>query len=518
MNLKKFGLFTFLVSFCSVSYQVLIASKITQLTGGGLIFYPMVMGLFILGMGLGSLYPLVKSLSKLEILLAISGFCSIIFIDVLDSHFFYPWTFLGIVGGLGISFWIGYLSGSELPLIFNYLERHGVEQKVFRRIILLDYMGSLFASLAFVLLLFPYLGIFKTSVIVSLLNLGAYLLISGSRTKVIISLILTSKILGSMDYAQHQLSSLKFAFDKSSRLVRLFNTSYQEVVTVVSRKDRLEITPMESEDYIIKNKDKYILHTYLNYNLQFYNDLAKDLDPYHTYLIDPFVKAFDIKKVLILGGGDGLPARQVIKYPTIEQIDMVDLDGDWVEYSKNDPLMRLNNNNALSDPRLTLYISDAFKFVARAKDKYDLIIIDFPESDNLAGLRVHSIQFDRDLYRILSDNGMVVVQNDSTPYPKAAPLILESFKKSGFEVIYGEKPASNLVNDTVSQFVAFKSSKDKFKYFSFLKEYKYSKIAGQVGMIDYKNVVGDGQWVSFYDPKLLNVRLKYYWDMGWSDE
>lgn len=80
----------------------------------------------------------------------------------------------------------------------------------------------------------------------------------------------------------------------------------------------------------------------------------------------------EIKKVLVIGAGDGGTIRELCRYNTIEKIDMVEIDEQVVNVCKE---YLPQTACAFDDPRLTLYIEDGLKFVRRKENEYDLIIV-----------------------------------------------------------------------------------------------------------------------------------------------
>jgi len=173
----------FLLAFCSFSYEILIASRLSRLLGGGYFIYPGCISLFILFMGLGSSRwyrresfnerETLARLLKIEILLTISGLVSIFGINSLGVESFSQIHVAGIIFGVGMAGWIGFLSGQELPLIFRYSSLQNMGQRVIRQMIFFDYAASFAASVTALMLFFPSMGIFKTSVLISFLNLSA---------------------------------------------------------------------------------------------------------------------------------------------------------------------------------------------------------------------------------------------------------------------------------------------------------------------------------------------------------
>jgi spermidine synthase len=122
--------------------------------------------------------------------------------------------------------------------------------------------------------------------------------------------------------------------------------------------------------------------------------------------------------VLILGGGDGLAAREVLRHPGVERVTLVDLDPAMTEMFAETPLLARLNGGALNDPRMTVINADGFRWVREAAGRYDVIIVDFPDPTNLSLGKLYSTTFYRSLSRILAPGGIASVQSGS---PFVAP-------------------------------------------------------------------------------------------------
>ncbi|MCC0649441.1 polyamine aminopropyltransferase [Clostridioides sp. ZZV15-6598] len=139
----------------------------------------------------------------------------------------------------------------------------------------------------------------------------------------------------------------------------------------------------------------------------------KDEFIYHDMITHvPMATNLNIKKVLVIGGGDGGTVRELSRYPKVEKIDMVEIDKMVVDVSKE--YIDICSCK-LDDERVNLYFEDGVKFVKEACDKsYDLIIVD--STDPIGpGEGLFSTDFYRDCYRILTDDGILVNQSES-PY------------------------------------------------------------------------------------------------------
>lgn len=532
----------FAMAFTSLSYEFLLSTYASQLMYEGIFIYPTCLAIFICAMGLGSfrcflrlknvaLEKILTNVLIIEFMLMLVGGSSIILLEYLRGAIIYkdgPVVLLTLL----LSGIIGFLSGQELPLIFAYCDNKALPPKVSRSLIFWDYMASFFASLIFTLILFPNFGLIRTSFMIGVVNLFIilYWLKLYNNENINISRLIKFATAGScslvmitsinLNPLNHYLTHITLLgdYDLHGKIIKMFNTPYQQVVMSVSRTDGLDVS--DSPDEILKNPAGYKLSVFLNRSLQFLNDLGAEKDAYHIYLMDPMIQIFpSIKNLLILGGGDGLPARQAATYDQLSTITMVDLDKKWLEFTRDNPLMKFNTHASLSNPKLDLIAADAFTWVAHTKKKFDLIIIDFPEDDNLAAIRTISLQFFNRLKNALSAHGMVVIQNDVTPNRALVEMSYNTAVRAGYYPLIGYRSDSNELGDFVIQMVLFTTPelRDEYleKYYHYyLKNVKFSSLINQYSFIQYIPSSdlehGTKKWISFYDPAILQEELKYF--------
>lgn len=213
-----------------------------------------------------------------------------------------------------------------------------------------------------------------------------------------------------------------------------------------------------------KDIDEY--RFYINGHLQF---SSADEMIYHEQLVHPVMSIVpDHKKVLVLGGGDGMALREILKHDDVESVTLVDLDADMVKFCASDKILtRLNRDsfaNAKVKVRTTssvtgegtrpIYIEndkvklkkmhnkfmakpevekiatvnviniDADKFVGEIGEKYNVVIIDFPDPNAIELTKLYSKEFFLKVKRLLSENGMIVIQSTSPYHAKEAYLCI----------------------------------------------------------------------------------------------
>jgi spermidine synthase len=126
------------------------------------------------------------------------------------------------------------------------------------------------------------------------------------------------------------------------------------------------------------------------------------------------------ENILIIGGGDGLAAREVYKFASVKSVTIVDIDPAITNFAKDNQLMRELNKESMRDPRTRIINADAWKHLESDENFYDVIIIDLPDPDNLTLSRLYSRTFYRLISRKLSRGGTIVTQSTSPLYSHKA--------------------------------------------------------------------------------------------------
>lgn len=529
---------TFVMAFCSVSYELMLATELSHVLSEGIFAYPASLSVFILSMGLGSWVwfrrggrrrlglELTESwLIPVETLLAVLGFLCVL---AVDHRLWRPDVFLTspVAVSLTLSALIGFLSGQELPIVFRIAERLGMTGRQVRYLILFDYLASLVASLAFLTLLFPRIGLTKTSFVVSALNVVAlgllvvWLRVGSDRARSFGRLALAVLVGGFVAVAFRAEDLVRASLHRAGAyptdvMLAKEHTRYQRILLFAGRLDGRPLT--EDPERILRHPEEYHVYGYLNWAIQFDNVVGLPQDSYHRDLMDSFVTLQpNVKKALILGGGDGLPARQLLQYDQVEDITMVDLDPDWIRFTQTNPYMRLVSNDSLNHPRVDLEFGDAFKWVMRTDETFDAIFIDFPEDTNIAAVRTISLQFLNDLRRILNPGGVIVIQDDDPVSLRAGDSAYKTAEAVGLYPLYGLNYGERQGLVTI-QLACFKEPETRDQYLADYHEHYLADerradefaFYGHVRYVSPDQLDDEARRISFYDPVVLR------WD--WSD-
>jgi spermidine synthase len=174
------------------------------------------------------------------------------------------------------------------------------------------------------------------------------------------------------------------------------------------------------------------LRLFLNGHLQF---SSRDEYRYHEALVHPGLAAVrGARRGLILGGGDGLAAREVLRYPGVQSITLVDLDPIMTQLFATHPLLTPLNGNALTSPKLHIVNADAFVWLETPGDPYDFVIVDFPDPSSYNLGKLYTTAFYRLAAKHLSRNGLMVVQSTSPLFaPRSFWCIARTIREAGLE-------------------------------------------------------------------------------------
>ena len=391
------------VALCGIVYELIIGTVSSYLLGNSVYQFSLTIGFFMFAMGVGSYLSrfigqnLIEAFVYVEMALAVvGGLCSITLFLIFP---FAPWFYTGAM--FGFIFAIGALVGLEIPLLTRVLaERQGTRRSI-ADVMSLDYVGALIGSVAFPLLLLPSLGLITSSFAIGLINIAVAFLsviwlrdhlrrpgrmIAGVVVILVALIVLTAAASRLTAFAQQHLY-----FD---RIVWAKQTPYQTLV-------------------VTQNWRQNDLRLFIDGHIQF---SAYDEHRYHEALVHPAMASGPAPKtVLVLGGGDGLAVREILKYPSVEQIDLVDIDPDMTRLGREfAPLVALNQG-AMASPKLTVHHADAFVFVRDAPARYDRVIIDFPDPHNEAISKLYSSEFYALVAGVLAMDAVVVTQS-SSPY------------------------------------------------------------------------------------------------------
>ncbi len=405
---KKLGIFfaALIVAIGGIIYELIIGTASSYLIGDSVFHFSITIGFFLFGMGIGSwLSKYLKDYTEekfvvVEMLIAFIGGNSVAII--FFTYGFTSYFYLVLIGLILI---LGILIGLEIPILIKIIDQQQRKELIdnVSNILAVDYIGALFASIIFPIILLPNLGILRTAFAVGFLNLTIAGLIYVSFHKS----IKLNKPLMSL------LISIIF-------LELLLGLIFADPITTIFDKgiyrDEVIVSQQSSYQKIIVTQKDDDTRLFLEGNLQF---STLDEYRYHESLVHiPMSKTHKKQNILVLGGGDGMAVRELLKYPDVATITLVDLDEEITSLFQNHTLLTQLNQNSLNNSKVKIINEDAFRFLDesdKSDNLYNLIIIDLPDPNNESLSKLYSKEFYDIVKRHLTGDGLFVTQATS-PY------------------------------------------------------------------------------------------------------
>ncbi len=401
-------------------YELILGTAASYLVGDSITSFSLSIGITLFGMGLGSFAAItfqknsIRNFILTEICLSILGGNAVVLLFAAFSMTGLFWfTFIAL------SIAIGFLIGLEIPLVVSMAKEYGSERNVtfLSKIMGLDYIGALVGSLLFPFLMLPTLGLTRTAYAVALFNSSIALFILW-RVKLLQRQriwLLGAAILASL--------GLFVGFRYSSDLEESLNArSFQDPVVYY------EFTPYQRITFTAYKDD---VRLYLNNQLQF---STIDEARYHETLVHSALrKAPSIENVLVLGGGEGLAVRELVKYDEVKTITVVDIDPAITDLSTELQLLREINDDAMADSRVSIVNDDAFIFARDATQTYDVILSDLVDPSSEKTAKLYSKEMYKSLSNMLAPGGVFTTQSSSTFFTPSAFWMIKNSVEAGFE-------------------------------------------------------------------------------------
>ncbi|MGK8222049.1 polyamine aminopropyltransferase [Achromobacter xylosoxidans] len=409
-----------IVASCGLGYELISSALASYLLGDSILQFSSVIGCYLFAMGIGSWLSkyvrdddVLNRFIDVELAVALLGGVSAAVLFLVFAWLSAPFR-AALYAGVFI---IGLMVGMEIPLVMRVFNQRKAEfREIVSRVLTFDYLGALAVSLIFPLLLAPKLGLLRTSFLFGMLNAGVALwttwLFRGEIRRPAERAVRGGVVLG--------LLALGFLFSGQM-------TAWAEKGLYGDDVVHAETTPYQR---LIVTRWHDDLRLYINGNLQF---SSRDEHRYHESLVIPGLQALPwARNVLVLGGGDGLAVREILKYKHVEHVTLVDLDPAMTGlFSRSEPLTKLNQGS-LTDPRVTVINDDAGRWLESHAEVYDFIVVDFPDPSNFGLGRLYSVPVYHLMARHLAENGYMVIQSTS-PYfaPRSFWSVDATLKEAG---------------------------------------------------------------------------------------
>ena len=319
---------------------------------------------------------------------------------------------------------VGVLVGLELPLLIRILRQRLAFEELIAKALTYDYAGALIGSLAFSLFLVPTVGLVHTSLVCGLLNalvgLASTWVLTpvdpaeqrGMRQARVRAIVVTLIVLVALALAERVTELGETALYRGN-VLHAEQSRYQRIV-LVERGGAFQL--------------------FLNNNLQF---SSRDEHRYHEALVHPAMAgAKERRRVLIGGGGDGLALREILRWPEVRSVTLVDLDERVTALARTNPRLRDLNRKSLEDSRVQVVSADAMVFIAEAEESFDVIVLDFPDPSTFSIGKLYSERLYNNVRRRLAPGGRLVVQSTSPAFARASFWCIDkTLRAAGFHTL-----------------------------------------------------------------------------------
>jgi spermidine synthase len=395
-----------LIAACGLIYELVAGALASYLLGDSVTQFSTVIGTYLFAMGVGSWLSrfvgrgLAARFVLIEIMVGlVGGFSS----ALLFLAFAYTEAFRLLLYALVLV--VGILVGLEIPLLMRLLRDRFEFKDVVSNVLTFDYLGALGASVLFPIVLVPWLGLVRAPMLFGAINVAVALWSTvilrkslGARRTLQAACVAALILLGAGMWWANAILDLAEGNLYADDIVFARTTPYQRIVMTAWKDD---------------------LRLFLNSNLQF---SSRDEYRYHEALVHPGLATIVERKtggasyglkVLILGGGDGLALREVLRYPAVASVTLVDLDPEMTRLFSTHPELRRLNRDALIDRRVHIVNEDAFIWLDKSHDRFDFAVLDFPDPSNFSLGKLYTTTFYRMLTHRLQPDSTFVVQATS---------------------------------------------------------------------------------------------------------
>lgn len=389
----------FVVAACGLVYELAAGALASWVLGDSVLQFSTIIGSYLFAMGVGSWLSrfferqLPAHFLRIELLVALIGGGMPALLFIVNAY--QPGVFRGLLYGLVLL--VGMLVGLEIPLVMRILKRNVALRELVSQVLTFDYLGALAVSVAFPLLLVPQLGLIRTGLLFGLMNaavaLWALWIFRHELRRFVAHAVACFGVLG----------ALGAAFAGAQHITTLAEDRFYQDTIILA-----ESSPWQR---IVVTQGRGGVRLFLNGNLQF---AQLDEYRYHEALVHPAMAGHGApRKVAVLGGGDGLAVREILRYPTVESVTLVELDPHMTRlFGTHASLVKLNQG-ALASPKVKVVNLDAFKWLEETQEMFDVIVVDFPDPTNFSIGKLYTNSFYALLEQRLAASGYAVVQSTS---------------------------------------------------------------------------------------------------------
>ncbi len=447
------------LSACSILYELIAAQTLTMLSANTVVWYSLTVGTFLAAMGVGAWLsgrrPIESSwasLFRVELALTALGALVVPLLHcghVVFSHLARtPQLMVGVWAMYGIAAiviaGVGVLTGMELPLLMAAARRVRDETRAANVVLAFDYFGSLIGGVLFPLVLLPRYNLFFIGLATASINLLIALgiqLVHLRRTPGIAwrwavlgstACLLGAGMMRTSDVEQYFLKKYYYYLEPAAGWaerfapmpdmpdIQRFSSPYAKIDFFHDPNPDYSADIMQAFSSKATERPDFPMDRmmFLNGALQL-NTRFEEI--YHEWFahVPMMLHGTVPGKVLVLGAGDGLLIRELLKYDDISQIIQVDIDPTLVAFSRTNDVMRAANQDALHDPRVHTIVGDGFQYVRTSDEQFDAVFIDFPDPDNYDLAKLYSREFYHFVLQRIAPGGFGVM--DAIGVSFAAP-------------------------------------------------------------------------------------------------
>jgi spermidine synthase len=410
----------FVVAACGLLYELAAGALASYLLGDSVLQFSTIIGAYLFAMGIGSWLSryietqLPSHFLRIELIVGLVG--GLMPAALFVAHAYAPGPFRWLLYGLVLA--VGILVGLEIPLVMRIMKRNYALKDLVSQVLTFDYLGALAVSVAFPLLFVPTMGLVRTGLFFGLLNAGVALLalllfrhqLPNFRLHLAACLAVLATLAGAFAGAEH---ITRWGEDRfyGDTIVYSASSPYQRIV-------------------LTRAHGEYRL--FLNGNLQFH---TRDEYRYHEALVHPALAAHAApRRVAVLGGGDGMALREVLRHPGVEQVVLVELDPHITRLFRDEPALARLNGGALLSPKVRIVNTDAFKWLQTDDGApFDVVVVDFPDPSNFSVGKLYTTAFYSLLDRKLAASGYAVVQTTSPLFARRSFwTVVQTLEAVGF--------------------------------------------------------------------------------------
>ena len=394
-----------IIAICGLVYELIIGTLSSYLLGSSVTHFSITIGLFLFAMGIGSWASKLVRRNELrafmlvEVVIGLVGGVSaaVLYGAYSLTPVFYPVlvVLIMIIGGC---------IGIEIPLLTRLSSGHGPLRDVLANVFTFDYLGALIGSLLFPFVLLPYLGLMRTSFVMGLLNLLVALVVVvyfrdrlGRPHRAVAGTCVAAGLLVCGLVGSARITGVFESQMYDDEIVHAEQSKYQRIIVTRWRED---------------------LRLYLDGNLQF--SLA-DEHRYHESLVHPAMALCPTHdRILVLGGGDGMAVREVLKYDDVREVVLVDIDPAITRLARTLKPIRDANGGSLDDARVKVINTDAMLYLEKHAEPFQVIIVDLPDPNSESLSKLYSNAFYRLIAKRLTGDGVLASQATSPYFAREA--------------------------------------------------------------------------------------------------